>query len=109
MPQNAAFLSYGATSAVSVAASLITVTVNNSTTGVPASAVRLWNNGTAAAFIMVGTGVTMTVTGAAANGLPVPQSVAPFVLRTGGASTIQMQTTGTNTTTIFVTGGEGMT
>lgn len=108
MAQNAAFLSYGATQAVSVAASLITVTVNNATTGIPASAVRLWNNGTAGCFIFIGTGVTMTVTGAAANGMPVPQSVSPFVLRTGGASTIQLQTTGTNTTTIFVTGGEGM-
>lgn len=108
MPQNAAFLPYGATSQASVAAALVTVTLANSVTGLPATAVRLWNNGTAGAFIMIGTGVTLTVTGAAANGIPVPQSIAPFVLRTGGVGTIQLSTTGTNTTTIFCTGGEGI-
>lgn len=110
MPQNAAFLSYGASTAASVAASLITVTIGTSTTGLPATAVRLWNNGTAAAFCFIGTGTTLTTTGSAANGMPLPQSIAPFVLRTGGVSTIQLSTLGTstNTTTIFVTGGEGI-
>lgn len=108
MAQNFAFLSYGATSQVSVAAALVTVTLGTTQTGLPATAVRLWNNGTGAAFIMLGTGTTLTVTGAAANGMPVPQSVAPFVLRTGGVSTIQLSTTGTVTTTIFATAGEGI-
>jgi len=48
------------------------------------------------------------VTGAAANGMPLPVSVAPFVLRTGGVSTVQLGSTGTITTTIYVTGGEGV-
>lgn len=110
MPQNAAFLPYGATTGASVGPALVTVTLANSVTGLPATAVRLWNNGTAGAFIMIGTGTTLTTTGSAANGLPIPQSIAPFVLRTGGVGVIQLSTLGTstNTTTIYATGGEGI-
>ncbi len=110
MAQNFAFLSYGATSQNSVGPALVTVTVGTTATGLPATAVRLWNNGTGAAFIMIGTGTTLTTTGSAANGMPVPQSVAPFVLRTGGASAVQLSTvsSGTVTTTIMVTAGEGI-
>lgn len=110
MAQNYAFLSYGASQQTSVGPALVTVTINSSTTGIAPTAVRLWNNGTAVAFIFMGTAVTLTTTGAAANGMPIPQSVAPFVLRTGGATTIQISTasSGTNTTTIFSTAGEGI-
>lgn len=110
MAQNFAFLAYGATQQTSVAPSLITVTIGTTSTGLPPTAVRIWNNGTGAAFIMMGTATTLTTTGAAANGMPVPQSVAPFVLRTGGATTIQMScvSSGTVTTTIFTTAGEGI-
>lgn len=108
--QNFAFLSYGATQTqvVGGAAGIVTLTVGVSQTGLPATAVRLWNAGTANAFIMMGNGTTLTVTGAAQNGMPVPVSVAPFVLRTGGVSPLQFGTTSTFTTTIYVSGGEGI-
>lgn len=110
MAQNFSFLSYGATTAQAVggAAGVSTVTIGTAQTGLPATAVRLWNAGTSAAFIMIGNQTTLTVTGAAANGMPVPVSVAPFVLRTGGVSTVQLGATSTFTTTIYVTGGEGV-
>ena len=111
MAQNSAFLSYGASTAASISgAGITTVTIGTAATGLPATAVRLWNSGTAIAFIMIGTGsaTTLTVTGAAANGMPMPVSIAPFVLRTGGVSTVQLGCTGTFTNTIYVTGGEGI-
>lgn len=110
MAQNYAFLAFGVTSPASIGPALVTVTLGTSATGLPATAVRLWNNGTAGAFVMIGTGTTLTTTGSAANGMPVPQSVAPFVLRTGGVATIQLSTvsSSTNTTTIFATAGEGI-
>ena len=110
MAQNFSFLSYGATSAAVVggAAGLGTVTIGTAQTGLPATAIRVWNSGTSIAFIMIGTGVTLTVTGSAANGMPVPVSVAPFVLRTGGVATVQLGAASTFTTTIYVTGGEGV-
>jgi hypothetical protein len=110
MAQNYAFLSFGATSNVSIGPALATVTLGTSATGLPATAVRLWNNGTGVAFILFGSSTTLTTTGAAANGMPIPQSVAPFVLRTGGISTFQLSTasSGTITTTIIATAGEGI-
>ena len=110
MAQNYAFLSYGATSPVTVggAAGISTVTVANSVTGLPATAIRIWNSGTNIAYAMIGTGTTLTVTGAAVNGMPCPMSIAPFVLRSGGVNTVQFGLTSTFTTTIYVTGGEGI-
>jgi hypothetical protein len=109
MAQNYAFLAYGATNQVSVGPALVTVTLSASTVGIAPSAVRLWNNGTGIAFILFGT-TTLTTTGAAANGMPIPQSVAPFVLRTGGNITFQVSavSSGTVTTTIMATAGEGI-
>jgi hypothetical protein len=42
--------------------------------------------------------------------MPIPQSVAPFVLRTGGNITFQVSavSSGTVTTTIMATAGEGI-
>ena len=112
MAQNFAFLPYGATQPCTVTgnAGINTVTLGTSTTGLPATAVRIWNAGTALAFISFGTGTasTLTTTGAAQNGLPVPASVAPFVLRTGGVSTVQFGSTSTFTTTIYLCAGEGV-
>lgn len=110
MAQNFAFLAFGGTNQATVTgnAGVNTVTIGTSQTGLPATAVRVWNAGTALAFILTGTGVTLTTTGAAANGMPVPQSVAPFVLRTGGVSTIQFGSTSTFTTTLSFTAGEGI-
>lgn len=110
MAQNFAFLSYGATTNATVTgnAGINTATIGGSTTGIAAPSVRIWNAGTALAFIFIGTGTTLTTTGAAANGMPVPQSVAPFVLRTGGVTTIQFGSTSTFTTTINFTAGEGI-
>ena len=110
MAQNYAFLSYGATiTATSTGnAGINTATLGGSATGIGPTAVRVWNSGTALAFIFFGTGTTLTTTGAAANGMPVPQSIAPFVLRTGGVTTVQFGSTSTNTTNILLTAGEGI-
>lgn len=110
MAQNFAFLMYSASSVATVggAAGPTTLTLGTSTTGLPATAVRLWNNGTQGAFILMGTGTTLTTTGGAPNGMPVPASVSPFVLRTGGVTTIQLGAASTFTTTIFATAGEGI-
>ncbi len=110
MAQNFAFLPYGATTLATVggAAGPGTITVNSSTTGIPPLSVRFWNAGTALAFIMMDTATGLTVTGGLANGMPVPQSCAPFVLRTGGATKVQFGSTGTITTTIYATAGEGI-
>lgn len=111
MAQNFSFLSYGATTAAAVggAAGIATVTIGTAQTGLPATAIRIWNAGTSIAFIMIGNQTTLTTTGTAANGMPMPVSVAPYVLRTGGVSTVQLGATSTFTTTIYVTGGEGIT
>lgn len=111
MAQNYAFSAYGVTQPCTVTGNGGINTVSIATTpstGLPATSARLWNAGTALAFIMFGTGTTLTVTGAAANGMPAPQSVAPFVLRTGGVTTMQFGSTSTFTTTILVTAGEGI-
>jgi len=110
MAQSYAFLAFGVTAPVTIggAAGVSTITVGTTQTGLPATAVRLWNSGTGAAFILMGTGTTLTVTGAAANGMPIPVSVAPFVLRTGGVQSLQFGSTGTVTTTVYATGGEGI-
>lgn len=110
MAQNYAFLAFGNTvpAAVGGGAGVTTVTIGTSQTGLPATAVRIWNSGTAGAFILMDTATPLTVTGALANGMPTPQSVAPFVLRTGGVQKLQLAATGTITTTVYVTGGEGI-
>lgn len=110
MAQNYAFLAFGATQPCTVTgnAGINTVTLGTSATGLPATSCRIWNAGTALAFILFGTGTTMTTTGAAQNGMPVPASVAPFVLRTGGVSTVQFGSTSTFTTTIYLCAGEGI-
>lgn len=111
MAQNYAFLPYGATQPFTVTGNggINTVSIATTpTTGLPATAGRIWNAGTALAFISFGTATTLTVTGAAANGIPVPQSVAPYVLRTGGATQLQFGSTSTFTTTILYTAGEGI-
>lgn len=107
MAQNFAFLAYGNTLAATVggAAGAVTLTVGTTQTGLPATAARIWNSGTAIAYVLFGTGTTIT---AAGNAMPIPASVAPVVLRTGGVNTVQLATTGTITTTVFVTGGEGI-
>lgn len=110
MAQNFAFLSYGATTLATVTGNggINTATIGTNQTGLPATSVRIWNQGTQVAFIMMGTGVTLTTTGGLANGMPVPQSIAPFVLRTGGVSTIQFGSLTTFTTTLSLTAGEGI-
>lgn len=110
MAQNFAFLMYSPSAVATIggAAGITTVSLGTSATGLPATAVRLWNNGTAAAFVLMGTGTTLTSTGGIPNGMPVPASVSPFVLRTGGQTTIQLGAASTFTTTIFATAGEGI-
>jgi len=110
LAQNAAFLSYGATTQATVTGNggVNTITIGSSTVGLPALSARVWNAGTALAFILVGTATALTVTGGLANGMPCPQSVAPFVVRTGGVTLIQFGSTSTFTTTIMATAGEGV-
>jgi hypothetical protein len=106
MAQNFAFLNYGQTFAQAIGGAIgaVTLTIGTSATGLPATAARIWNSGTGVAFISFGT----TPTVSSASSMIMPVSVAPYVLRTGGSSVVQMTTTGTVTTTVYITGGEGI-
>ena len=87
------------------AAGATTLTLGPSTTGLPLESCRIVNAGTAIAFIQfVASGNTTTV--GVTNAQPVLASQA-VVLATGGAPCIAFNTSGTITTTIYVSGGIG--
>ena len=88
-----------------------TITIGATSTGLPVNSVRVQNLSTATAWIGMGTQGTTSasVTSAGVSIQPTNQIGCVQVFRTGGALTVSAFTVGaTQTTSILVTGGEGL-
>lgn len=109
--QIAPFIAIGPTIPVVVggAAGASTITFSTGTTGLPLTAARFLNNGTAGAgpvfvqFISSNNTTTVGIT----NSQPIPSGVGGVVLGTGGQPCVALNIGSTFTATIFVTGGIG--
>jgi len=106
-----AFLQFTNSANSTVDTAGVTLTIGASSTGLPVNSVRIYNASTATVFVGMGTQSTSSaaVTG---NGLiiaPTNQNGCIGVFRTGGATTLAAFTNGaTQTTKIYITGGEGL-
>ena len=106
-----AFLQWVTSQTGTVTTAGITLTIGATTTGLPVDSVRINNLSTATLFVGMGTGYTSSaqVTTGGLILAPTNQYGCSGVFRTGGALTIQAYTVGaTQTTGIWVTGGEGL-
>ena len=106
-----AFIQWVATVNSLVDTAGVTLTIGATSTGLPVDSVRIVNGSTATLFVGMGTGYTTSaqVTSAGLYLAPTNQYGCQGVFRTGGALTIQAYTVGaTQTTKIYLTGGEGL-
>lgn len=89
----------------------VTLTIGGTTTGLPNTALRVINGGTATLWIGLGSRSTSSAA-VTTKGLMIPPANnygCVQVIRTGGALTVAAFTVGaTQTTKIIITGGEGL-
>lgn len=106
-----AFLQYVNSTIKSVDTAGATITIGATSTGLPTTAVRFQNLGTATVWVGMGTQSTSSAS-VTTNGIPimpVNNVGAVQIFRTGGALTVGAFTVGaTQTGSILVTGGEGL-
>ena len=106
-----AFLQFSDSTSATVDTGGATLTIGSSATGLPVESVRIVNASTATVFIGLGTRSTSSaaVTGTGIMFPPAGNPGAVGVIRVGGQTTLAAFTNGsTQTTKIYVTGGEGL-